>query len=167
VGAFFNPIRQCKRMHAFRELSSVKISRFDFSQYFYRFAEKFSGKANMHSWRSQKRQNPVHKKTWSLVQPPFPGMNEGQGARQGPGISGWMVMHHHGRFIVQLGWSCVQHGRFIVQHREEIFDIYGFPYRNVQHFHFLRPRMVQHPRHNVQHFLPNVQAKILFVQHLG
>jgi hypothetical protein len=77
----------------------------------------------------------------------------------GPGTSGWMVMDHHGRFIVQLGWSSVQHGRFIVQHREEIFDSHPFPGRNVQHFHFLRPRMVQHPRHNVQHFLPNVQYR--------
>jgi len=59
-----------------------------------------------------------------------------------------------------------QHGSFIVLHREGIFNIHGFPDRNVRYFSILHLRIVPHPKHNVRHFLPNVQEWILFVQHL-
>ena len=51
-----------------------------------------------------------------------------------------------------------QEESFIVLHREGIFNIHGFPGRNVQDFHLLRLRIVPHLKHNVQHFLPNVQG---------
>jgi len=87
-------------------------------------------------------------------------------SEQGPGprrVSGdpafpaewpWTIMEE-----LEFNWDGrLSHGRLIVQYRERRFNIHGFPDRNVQHFHLLRLRIVQHLRHNVQHFLPNVQV---------